>query len=205
MLDSPDEATCDDGESAWFLHAIYYINSGPSQTPFTSLGTLWSRSRGGELGALLIMTSISCRCMWHSAEEVEIYSRWLCIFWWRFQPANIWTPAIQIQCWANHQDSTWTRRNQCHVKPTAVSRSASYVVAVRSLTPTDVQGVSGRRQLHKSWEMLWRCLWNQCGAPVCLHCMHPSNADFKRLICFLSGEVCVLCVMGGSGVASSMS
>lgn len=94
----------------------------------------------------------------------------------------------------------------CRIKPTAITCSASYVVDVRCLQNQDdrkkdefgIWKYSGSHpQSSKVYEeeygppTIERCCAGASGSNVVVlrHCTHPSNADFKRLICFLSGEI----------------
>ena len=95
----------------------------------------------------------------------------------------------------------------CHGKPTSVAKSATYIVDVRSLL--DIQDIkkdqfgiwkySGSHpQMFKVYTeeddtiSVQRCYKGISGSNIVylrrLHCTHPSNSEFKRLICFLSGK-----------------
>ena len=95
----------------------------------------------------------------------------------------------------------------CCTKPTGVTRSATYVVNVRSLQNTDdikkdefgIWKYSGSHpqafRVYHSEDghmTVEKCCEGASGVNVVLvrrlHCTHPSNAEFKRLICFLSGR-----------------
>ena len=97
----------------------------------------------------------------------------------------------------------------CPGKPTAVTRSASFVVDVRNLQNQDdikkdefgLWKYSGSHpQSFKVFHeedgsiTVQKCCEGASGTNVVLlrrlHCTHPSNPDFKRLICFLSGKRC---------------
>ena len=94
----------------------------------------------------------------------------------------------------------------CRVKPTSISRSATYVVDVRNLQNQDdikkdefgIWKYSGSHPLpFKVYHeedgriMIEKCCEGASGSNVVflrrLHCVHPSNTEFKRLICFLTG------------------
>ena len=94
----------------------------------------------------------------------------------------------------------------CRKKPTSVCKSATYVVDVRSLRSQDdikkdefgIWNYSGSHPLpfkvHEKDNdhlIVERCCPGVSGKNVVLlrrlHCTHPSNAEFKRLICFLTG------------------
>ena len=94
----------------------------------------------------------------------------------------------------------------CYMKPTNITRSATYVVDVRSLQNADnikkdefgIWRFSGSHpqyfKIHEEEDgnmKVERCCDNATGVNVVLlrrlHCTHPSNSDFRRLICFLSG------------------
>ena len=101
------------------------------------------------------------------------------------------------------------------MKPTSVTESATYVVDVRNLQNTEdikkdefgIWKYSGSHpQMFKVYTeedghiSVEKCCDGASGSNVVylrrLHCTHPSNNDFKRLICFLSGEfytICLLC------------
>ena len=95
----------------------------------------------------------------------------------------------------------------CRVKPTSVTKSATYVVDVRNLQNTEdikkdefgIWKYSGSHpQVFKVYteedgsKSIEKCCEGASGSNVVylcrLHCTHPSNNDFKRLICFLSGK-----------------
>lgn len=95
----------------------------------------------------------------------------------------------------------------CHVKPTSVTKSATYVVDVRSLQNAEdikkdefgIWKYSGSHpQTFKVYteedgsKSVEKCCEGASGSNVVylrrLHCTHPSNSNFKRLICFLSGK-----------------
>ena len=92
----------------------------------------------------------------------------------------------------------------CQKKPTSVRRSATYVVDVRSLRCQDdikkdefgIWNYSGSHpqpfKVHENDNsiVVERCCPGVSGKNVVLlrrlHCTHPSNPQFKRLICFLT-------------------
>lgn len=99
----------------------------------------------------------------------------------------------------------------CNVKPTSVSCSATYVVDTRNLQniediKKDQFGIWRYSGSHPKMFKVFteenghisieKCCEGASGSNVVylrrLHCTHPSNSDFKRLICFLSGE-CYAC------------
>ena len=89
------------------------------------------------------------------------------------------------------------------MKPSAVTRSASYVVDVRNLQNQDnikdkfgMWNYSGShpqayKVYHKEdgYMIVEKCCEGASGANMVLlrrlHCTHPSNPDFKRLIFFV--------------------
>lgn len=94
----------------------------------------------------------------------------------------------------------------CQVKPTSIRKSATYVVDVRNLRNQDdikkdeygIWKYSGSHpQPFKVYNeddgktTVEKCCDGVSGSNVVylrrLHCTHPSNADFKRLICFITG------------------
>ena len=94
----------------------------------------------------------------------------------------------------------------CRKKPTSVCGSATYVVDVRSLRCQDdikkdefgIWNYSGSHpqpfKVHENDHddlIVEKCCPGVSGKNVVLlrrlHCTHPSNAKFKRLICFLTG------------------
>ena len=94
----------------------------------------------------------------------------------------------------------------CERKPTPIRKSATYVVNVRNLRSQDdikkdefgIWKYSGSHpqpfkvhQEEDGYLTIERCCPGVSGANVVLlrhlHCTHPSNAEFKRLICFLTG------------------
>ena len=96
----------------------------------------------------------------------------------------------------------------CHVKPICVTKSATYVVDVCSLHNIEdikkdefgIWNYSGSHpQVFKvyteddGYKTIEKCSEGASGNNVVylrrLHCTHPSNSDFKRLICFLSAEL----------------
>ena len=102
----------------------------------------------------------------------------------------------------------------CCQKPISVTKSATYVVDVRKLPNQDdikkdkfgIWKYSGSHpQAFKvyKWEdahiTVEKCSLSVSGPNVVflrrLHCTHPSNLDFKRLICFLSGRLIYMVVM----------
>ena len=100
------------------------------------------------------------------------------------------------------------KRKICTSKPTNVTRSATYVVNIQSLKHADdikkdqfgiwnysgshpqAHQVSCGDEGHISVEI---CGNGATGQNVVylrrLHCTHPSNHDFKRLICFITGKL----------------
>ena len=95
----------------------------------------------------------------------------------------------------------------CREKPSSVTKSATYVVDVRNLQNAEdikkdefgIWKYSGSHPLvfkvyteEDGSKSIERCCEGASGSNVVylrrLHCTHPSNSDFKRLICFLSGE-----------------
>ena len=114
----------------------------------------------------------------------------------------------------------------CYVKPSAVTRSASYVVDVHNLQNQDnikkdkfgIWNYSGSHpQAYKVYHeedgyvIVEKCCEGASGANVVLLCRllctHPSNPDFKLPICFLSGKVRVcmhmsmcVCLRGGAAL-----
>lgn len=95
----------------------------------------------------------------------------------------------------------------CRVKPSSVTKSATYVVDVRNLQNAEdikkdefgIWKYSGSHlQMFKVYneedgsKSVEKCCEGASGSNVVylrrLHCTHPSNSDFKRLICFLSGK-----------------
>ena len=99
----------------------------------------------------------------------------------------------------------------CKVQPKGIKSSATFVVDVRNLKCLDdvkkdefgIWNYSGShpqvfKVYHESdaYMSIEKCANGAKGCNVVylrrLHCTHPSNADFKRLICFVSGEHCYL-------------
>lgn len=96
----------------------------------------------------------------------------------------------------------------CNRKPILVTKSATYVVNVKSLQhPDDIKkdqfGIwkySGSHpQAYKVYYQDGYMSVEKCGSGATgpsvvylrrLHCTHPSNSNFKRLICFVSGKDC---------------
>ena len=97
----------------------------------------------------------------------------------------------------------------CNKKPCNIMESATYVVDMRALQhPDDIKkdqfgiwNYSGShpqayRVYHKEggYISVEKRGSGATGSSVVylrrLHCTHPSNAEFKRLICFLSGKLC---------------
>ena len=95
----------------------------------------------------------------------------------------------------------------CIEKPTNITESATYVVNTENLSHVDdikkdefgIRHYSGShpqpyRVSHKNdgYMSIERCGDDAKGGNVVylrrLHCTHPSNSEFKRLICFVSGE-----------------
>ena len=95
----------------------------------------------------------------------------------------------------------------CSVRPTCVSQSSTYVIDVRNFPNKDdikkddfgIWRYSGSHpQYFKAYEQddgylkIEKCAEGATGSNVVvlrhLHCTHPSNNEFKRLICFLSGK-----------------
>ena len=98
----------------------------------------------------------------------------------------------------------------CKEKPTSVRRSATYVVDVRNLRDQDdikkdefsIWKYSGSHpqffkvhQADDGYMTVEKCCPGASGCNVVLlrrlHCTHPSNAHFKRLICFITGEYAI--------------
>ena len=96
----------------------------------------------------------------------------------------------------------------CQIKPTSISKSATYVVDVRNLRNQDdiKKDEFGIWNYSGSHPQPFKVFYEEdgeitvekrnpgvSGANVVylrrLHCTHPSNADFKRLICFLTGRL----------------
>ena len=95
----------------------------------------------------------------------------------------------------------------CGKKPTSVSKSATYVIDVRNLqNQDDIKDEFGIWNYSGSHPQPFKVFYDEdgeitvekhnpgvSGANVVylrrLHCTHPSNADFKRLICFLTGRL----------------
>lgn len=94
----------------------------------------------------------------------------------------------------------------CKAKPTGVRASATFVVDTRNLQCLDdikkdefgIWNYSGSHpqayRVHNKEDgylSVERCEKGATGCNVVclrrLHCTHPSNLDFKRLICFVSG------------------
>jgi hypothetical protein len=100
----------------------------------------------------------------------------------------------------------------CRVKPSAVTQSATYVIDTRSLqNPEDIKkddefGIWRYSGSHPKKFKVYtgddghmkveKCCDSASGNNVVtlrrLQCTHPSNSDFKRLVCFLSGK-CTTC------------
>ena len=95
----------------------------------------------------------------------------------------------------------------CHMKSTSVTKSATYVVDVCNLQNADdikedefgIWKYSGSHpQVFKVYteedgsKSVEKCCEGASGSNLVylrrLHRTHPSNSDFKRLICFLSGK-----------------
>lgn len=95
----------------------------------------------------------------------------------------------------------------CHTKPVAIKKSATYVVDVRALKNAEdlkkdefgIWKYSGSHpQGFKVYtdddgcKIIEKCSVNSRGKDVFLHrlhCTRPSNSDFRRIICFLSGKL----------------
>jgi len=109
---------------------------------------------------------------------------------------------------------TWEKK--CQKKPTNVTCSATFVVDTRKLqNPEDIKkdefGIWKYSGSHpqpflvtvEEGGSLWieRCASGATGSNVVhlrrLHCTHPSNPDFRRMICFLSGMLLSICVWKG--------
>ena len=94
----------------------------------------------------------------------------------------------------------------CEAKQSSIRKSATYVVDVRNLRNRDdnkkdefgIWHYSGSHpqpyKVHQNEDgslFIEKCCPGATGANVVLlrrlHCTHPSNAKFKRLICFLTG------------------
>ena len=99
------------------------------------------------------------------------------------------------------------------MKPTAVTHSATYLVDVRQLQNVDdvkkdefgIWNYSGSHpQSYKVFDeedddiMIEKCAEGATGTNVVLlrrlRCTHPSNVEFKRLICFLTSMKYMLCI-----------
>ena len=94
----------------------------------------------------------------------------------------------------------------CHAKPSLVSSSATYVVDTKSLQnlediKKDDFGIWKYSESHPlvfkvyhqdDKKIIERCAEGASGSNNVylrrLHCTHPSNSSFKRMICFLSGK-----------------
>ena len=94
----------------------------------------------------------------------------------------------------------------CHAKPSLVSSSATYVVNTKSLQNLEdikkddfgIWKYSGSHPLvfkvyhQDDNKIIERCAEGASGSNIVylrrLHCTHPSNNSFKRMICFLSGK-----------------
>ena len=95
----------------------------------------------------------------------------------------------------------------CNYKPSNISASATYVVNIANLKhPDDIKknefciwNYSGTHpqvyRVHQKkggYLSVEKCGSGATGPSVIylrrLHCTHPSNAEFKRLICFVLGE-----------------
>ena len=95
----------------------------------------------------------------------------------------------------------------CYVKPTLVTKSAAYIVDTSCLhnledIKKDSYGIWKYSGSHPQtfkvyteddgYKVIEKCSKGASGSNVVylrrLHCTHPSNSDFKRLICFLSGR-----------------
>lgn len=95
----------------------------------------------------------------------------------------------------------------CATRPSCVRKSATYVVDVRNLQNRDdikkddfgIWNYSGSHpqpfKVHENEDgsqTIEKCAAGASGANVVLlrrlHCTQPSNAEFKRLICFLTGK-----------------
>jgi hypothetical protein len=106
----------------------------------------------------------------------------------------------------------------CKEKPCNVTESATYVVNIKNLQhPDDIKkdqfGIWNYSGSHPQAYRVYRkeggylsvekCGNGATGASVVylrrLHCTHPSNADFKRLICFVSGELRLLLIANLGG------
>ena len=96
----------------------------------------------------------------------------------------------------------------CDTKPVAINKSATYVVDVRALKNAedlkkDEFGIWKFSGSHPEgfkvytddggYKINEKCSVNSRAKDAIflrrLHCTHPSNSDFKRLICFLSGKL----------------
>lgn len=94
----------------------------------------------------------------------------------------------------------------CKVKPSGIKSSATFVVNIRNLKCVDdikkdefgIWNYSGSHpQAYKVYNedsgfmSIEKCGNGAKGSNVVylrrLHCTHPSNSEFKRLICFVSG------------------
>ena len=95
---------------------------------------------------------------------------------------------------------------RCHQKPCNITESSTFVVGVLSLQhPDDIKkdefgiwNYSGSHpQAYKVYNEDGHLTVEKCGGGATgpsvvylrrLHCTHPSNPDFKRLICFVTGK-----------------
>ena len=95
----------------------------------------------------------------------------------------------------------------CYTKPVAIKKSATYVVDVRALDNAedlkkDEFGIWRYSGSHpqgfkvytdkNGYKVIEKCSRNSQEKDAVflrrLHCTHPTNSEFKRLICFLSGK-----------------
>jgi hypothetical protein len=98
------------------------------------------------------------------------------------------------------------KKKICVQKPLNVTESATYVVDIRSLQHIDdikkdqfgIWNYSGShpqayRVSSNGGITVEKCASGATGRSVVflrrLHCTHPSNMDFKRLICFVTGKL----------------
>ena len=104
-------------------------------------------------------------------------------------------------------DPTIPEHKVCRVKPNGINKSSTFVVDVRKLQCLDdikkdefgIWNYSGSHpQAYKVYHeddgyvSVEKCGNASTGKNVVylrrLHCTHPSNPEFKHLICFVSGE-----------------
>ena len=101
----------------------------------------------------------------------------------------------------NLQAQATSNQGKCHVcsgctlfKTPRWYKGRVWHLALLRFTSPDVQSVHREWRAHDSGEMWWRC--GASGSSVVylrrLHCTHPSNSEFKRLICLVSGKCSAL-------------